>query len=386
VASFLFCLRDHAQCSSSLAYLQQFSLPYYYITSSHFQSLVSSKAISPRLCFFQAKLRYRLLVFIACPQQRDSTGLSSAFETKATNRSDFLTMASNGVPTSKYAMDETVPLIWGSSGNNGTGGYNNTRSKASVAAPPRADIFAVPGALADENNKRKPSFVEEQSGLSSNGSGDDDGDHESTTVAQTFIHLVKGYMGAGCLSLPWAVTQLGLTGGIISIFAMSYWSSYNCWTVVKLKRFIEHRIVPGVGGGINVSMSRKPPARVASSVDDRASETSSLATTATNVTYPHVGEWAYGAEFQSYVTTCICVQQLAICTVFISFVGENLMAVLKMMGAPASASSHAAVMTYVIPFVLSLSFIPNLKLLAPVMVRRFIKICHAMPRQSSSFV
>jgi hypothetical protein len=28
-----------------------------------------------------------------------------------------------------------------------------------------------------------------------------------TTEAQSFLHLLQGYVGPGCLSLPWAVSQ-----------------------------------------------------------------------------------------------------------------------------------------------------------------------------------
>ena len=164
-----------------------------------------------------------------------------------------------------------------------------------------------------------------------------------TTAWETFIHLLKGYMGAGCLSLPWAFSQLGMTGGFIATMAMAYWSSYNCWTVVKLKRFIE----------------RSRPA-------DETGSVASSVTTNTNITYPDVGEWAYGVKFQSYVTACVCVQQLAICTVFISFIGENLLAVFIRVGFT-FLSTHFRVMTLALVGVMSLSFIPSLKTLAPVM-------------------
>jgi proton-coupled amino acid transporter len=169
-----------------------------------------------------------------------------------------------------------------------------------------------------------------------------------TGVWETFIHLLKGYMGAGCLSLPWAVSQLGLFWGVITIFAMGFWSSYNCWTVVKLKRYIE-RTTP---------------------TDDKMSvmsEASSAATSNTNITYPDVGDWAHGSHFQSYITACVCTQQLAICTVFISFVGENLLAVMERLDIHFALATHTGVMTLALPFIMALSFIPSLKSLAPVM-------------------
>jgi len=58
------------------------------------------------------------------------------------------------------------------------------------------------------------------------------------------------------------------------------------------------------------------------------------------------------------------VQQLAVCTVYVSFVGENLQAVLRYLDFPAS---HVQVMSMALPVILLLSWIPSLKLLAPVM-------------------
>ena len=121
-------------------------------------------------------------------------------------------------------------------------------------------------------------------------SSEDDEEAHLTTVKETFLHLLKGYIGPGMLSLPWAVSQLGIPAGFVAVFVMSYWSSYNCWTVVRVKRYIER--------------SRQPLNNNADTTDDnddKVSETGSSVTTNTNITYPDVGEWAYGKTFQSYV-------------------------------------------------------------------------------------
>ena len=39
-----------------------------------------------------------------------------------------------------------------------------------------------------------------------------------TTWMQSFLHLLKGYIGPGCLSLPWAVSQLGIASGAMACF------------------------------------------------------------------------------------------------------------------------------------------------------------------------
>jgi hypothetical protein len=61
---------------------------------------------------------------------------------------------------------------------------------------------------------------------SDDGDGDDFTEHK-TTFWQTYIHLVKGYIGCGVLSLPWAVSQLGVPAGCVAIVALAYWSSYS---------------------------------------------------------------------------------------------------------------------------------------------------------------
>lgn len=189
---------------------------------------------------------------------------------------------------------------------------------------------------------------------------DDDEDAHLTETFETFLHLVKGYMGAGCLSLPWAVSQLGVLGGVFSIILLSLWSSYNCWIVVRLKRFMVEEQQTNTNNDIVPFSS----ANSESDIDE--AETSSKATS--NVTYPDVGEWAYGASFQQYVTICICTQQLAICTVFVSFVGENLLAVFLFLNI---SISHTTVMSLALPFIMGLSLIPSLKRLAPVMAAGF---------------
>jgi proton-coupled amino acid transporter len=178
-----------------------------------------------------------------------------------------------------------------------------------------------------------------------------DMEDRTTSLWQTYIHLVKGYIGVGCLSLPWALSQLGIPLGCLSLALMSYWSSYNCWTIVRLKRFIERQRIAIVADG---------DLDLASDLQSNKSYASS------QLTYPEVGEWFFGLRFHSFVAASICTQQLAICTVFLSFIGENLLAVLQRLGW--HNVGHATVITLALPPVLLLSFSPNLKTLAPVMM------------------
>eukprot|EP00980_Cylindrotheca_fusiformis_P002265 scaffold523_cov101-Cylindrotheca_fusiformis.AAC.3 len=155
-----------------------------------------------------------------------------------------------------------------------------------------------------------------------------------TTAWQAFIHLLKGYVGPGCLSLPWAISQLGVPFGILTVFVVSYWTSMNIWNVVELKRAYE--------ATLSSSTRRLSP-----------------------ITYPEVGNWLYGKRFEKMLTAMICVQQLAVCTVFLSFIGENLGAAIQ--HSMEIQMSHALVITIVLPAAIGLTCLPNLKVLAPVM-------------------
>jgi proton-coupled amino acid transporter len=174
--------------------------------------------------------------------------------------------------------------------------------------------------------------------------------HHKTTVLETFLHLLKGFLGAGCLSLPWAVSQLGIGWGVVAILTVACWTSFNCWTLVRLKRYVERH-----------SSYMEDKKRLAL----ESASASSSASSNNNITCPDLGEWAYGEHFKSYVRACICTLQLAICTVFFSFVGENLHAVFEYFNI--EFVNHTGVMTIFLPVILSLSFIPSLKTLAPVM-------------------
>lgn len=178
------------------------------------------------------------------------------------------------------------------------------------------------------------------------------GEHK-TNLWETFLHLAKGSIGCGLLGLPWAMSQLGVVGGVVAIFVIAVWTSYNCWVVVQLKRYMEKTAPNTV-----VAASTATTAGGGGGADN-ASDTSSKS----NITYPDIGEWAYGTRFQNYTTACICVQQMAVCTVFVSFMGENLLAVFNRLSFLPDVS-HTAVISMILPFVLGLSFVPSLKTLA----------------------
>lgn len=171
----------------------------------------------------------------------------------------------------------------------------------------------------------------------------------TTSAWDAWMQLTKAYIGPGCLSLPWAISQLGLPFGTLTIIIVAFWTSYNAWNIVALKRII-------VKERLAQQQQQQPSS---SSPQPRL-----------QVTYADVGEWAYNKKFKDVLLISICVQQLAVCTVFLSFIGENIAAVLErtLVEEGERAPSHAFVITLALPFALGLSCLPNLKVLSPVVV------------------
>mmetsp|Transcript_1499 Transcript_1499/g.3239 ORF Transcript_1499/g.3239 Transcript_1499/m.3239 type:complete len:477 (+) Transcript_1499:59-1489(+) len=155
---------------------------------------------------------------------------------------------------------------------------------------------------------------------------------EGTDALQTFLHLVKGYIGPGCLALPWAFSILGIGWGITAVLVVGALTSYNALVLVHLKN----------------------------------SECSSH-----RASYSDIGEAGYGLGFRSFVDVSVISIQLAVCTVFLTLVGENVSAVMLQYFEPVDGSlfyslvSRRGVMTFVaLPSALGLSAIPNLTILA----------------------
>ncbi|CAJ1953921.1 unnamed protein product [Cylindrotheca closterium] len=216
-----------------------------------------------------------------------------------------------------------------------------------------------------------------------------------TSAWQAFISLLKGYVGPGCLSLPWAISQLGIPFGAISVFVVSYWTSMNIWHVVELKRMYQEELEASAATTANNEPHGPSDAAVDSNGDSTTNTTTTTTTTSTTlqlqqqeqqdhndpetthdafgtqpssiiITYPDVGHWLYGKRFAQFLTSMICVQQLAVCTVFLSFIGENLGAALEQL--LGEKLDHTLVITFVLPCALLLTTsLSNLKVLAPVM-------------------
>jgi amino acid permease len=182
------------------------------------------------------------------------------------------------------------------------------------------------------------------------------------TIRQAFVHLLKGYVGPGCLSLPWAMSQLGsISVGVIMIFVVCLWSSYNCRVVLLLKR---QRQLQQHQQQQQHQNDHSPSRRINNSRQHHQHQNNNNNNI---ITYPQLADWLYpgrGHLMRRLTTGCICIQQLAVCTVFLSFVGTNLQAVY--LAVWDVHLSHQLVITLALPAVLALSCLPHLRALAPV--------------------
>jgi proton-coupled amino acid transporter len=293
--------------------------------------------------------------------------------------------------------------------NNNSSNYQSYQSTASSSAKVSMSSLEFSLDVTSSSSSRSSRSKSDNNNSSNCTNNDDDQQTTNavaaatkTTVRQSLIHLLKGYIGPGCLSLPWAVSQTGFGLGAVACVMLAAWSSYNCWTVVELKRQMQRELQQEqdnndcieddmdddcsdddndnsgsdngeTGRTLNAQAQRVGGGRSSALTEDGADgitchQTGGIMPGA-SLTYPGVAGWLCGSYMHRFTTACVCTQQLAICTVFLSFIGANLQAVLTACAVPGTALadvSHAAVITMALPAVLALSCLPNLKALAPV--------------------
>lgn len=254
------------------------------------------------------------------------------------NRTNLLLVAQQQQQQQQSSSDDYSSAI----GGGGGGACGDNEMMASSHPKPPLAITAETASLSDDESERS-----EDDGLVVVATA---AHANKTTELQAFLHLLKGYVGPGCLSLPWAVSQFGHTNaiplGCAAIAVVALWTSGCGWMVVTLRR------------QYSTTHHHQQP----------QSTTSTATTTnmSTTTTYPGLAGWLWGPWAQTALTIAVCVQQLAVCTVFLSFLGTNLQAVLHELGfESATVVNHVTVLTAVLPVVVALSTVSNLKALAP---------------------
>jgi Transmembrane amino acid transporter protein len=196
----------------------------------------------------------------------------------------------------------------------------------------------------------------------------------ATTPWETWIHLVKGYIGPGCLSLPWAYSRFDNVGyGILATIFMALWTSDNCRQIVALKNQMQEQQQQqqqqwpcSERGNEDAAATDQPQHRRLRSSDPLTFAVPAIYDDILPGTYPNVAYYFSQSRLIYQITSMsVCIQQLAICTVFLSFTATNLQAVL-FHHSPNATLPHVLLLTACLPLLLALVSLPNLSALAPV--------------------
>jgi Transmembrane amino acid transporter protein len=192
----------------------------------------------------------------------------------------------------------------------------------------------------------------------------------TTTPWETWIHLVKGYIGPGCLSLPWAYSRFDNVGyGVLATIFMALWTSDNCRQIVALKNQMQEQQLlcsTDRGNEDEAATADQPQHRRLRSSDPLTFAVPAIYDDILPGTYPNVAYYFSQSRLIYQITSMsVCIQQLAICTVFLSFTATNLQAVLFHRH-PNATLPHVLLLTACLPLLLALVSLPNLSALAPV--------------------
>ncbi|QDZ19616.1 amino acid permease [Chloropicon primus] len=146
-------------------------------------------------------------------------------------------------------------------------------------------------ALAGVSDQQQPLLRSRSSSLTDVCAGDDKGGEGAQTVVyasrkQTFMNVLKGNVGPGCLSLPFAFSQAGSLLGPLGFFILSSMAVYNMHLLIQCRERLK--------------------------VDGRFART-----------YGEVAGHVLGKSGKPLVDTFIVLTQLGICSVYFSFFGDS---------------------------------------------------------------
>jgi proton-coupled amino acid transporter len=156
----------------------------------------------------------------------------------------------------------------------------------------------------------------------------------------------------------------GHSPGLIGILIVSVWTSYNCWTVTKIKRFIERSVLQD-DEDEDDSENEAEDDETSSPRNGSRTGTSvascSNATAGSNTTYPDVGKWAYGRRFHNceYVLpgdSPILRAGLVLATYLVAILVPNVQSLVALVGAVTGSST-----ALLIPPILELAYIRHME-------------------------
>jgi amino acid permease len=150
-----------------------------------------------------------------------------------------------------------------------------------------------------------------------------------TSNWQTFILLVKGNIGPGCLALPFCFSMLGPYVSLSFVLFIGFFCIYNMWVLVQCKRKI-----PGIK------------------------------------TYGELASATLGSYGEALVEFFLALMQLSICCVYFSFIGDSLEPLL-------GVSQRIITMLLVVP-VLLLTNLRHMSELAPLSMIASASLCVAL--------
>lgn len=137
-----------------------------------------------------------------------------------------------------------------------------------------------------------------------------------TSAVQTYILLVKGNIGPGCLALPFVLSMLGPFVSLPVLGIVGFFCVYNMWLLVECKKsFVEVK------------------------------------------TYGEMGLAAFGRRGEVLVEVFLSMMQLSICCVYYTFIANSL--------SPIIALSPSLITLLLIPFFVVITQLRHMRHLAP---------------------
>ncbi|CAD7934581.1 unnamed protein product [Amoebophrya sp. A120] len=198
----------------------------------------------------------------------------------------------------------------------------------------------------------------------------------------TFLTFVKGFVGIGILSLPYAMSCGGYIGGPVGLTGLAY-MAYRCMMKLleataiinerivndwKMKTVVESYSSPGgVAGATSLQKNDPSPSRNYGVTDEKPPKQPELVRT-----FGDVGKYIMGKTGKSLINVSIIVTQAGFGIAYLIFIPENIQKVLcyetKQTVCPSTTSITMCVVLFLFPFV----FLQNMKtLVIPTLLANF---------------